>query len=614
MSFVLKPNLATEKIESWLETNHIWAYIILICVYILMKLPDILVAHDLESLVFPLNALYFSKLLFSDDGLNRQIANTIITPANAIFIYPPGTYILTSILGSVKNICQFLFFIQMIIPLLLFKLFRGLTTNVGAMLLTMFLIMFSITTNRLSPDYLIYPFMTIAFLILFINEGEGSLRNLIIAGLLSGVIIVLKHNVGVFFGVLYGTSIFFRSFKFSEKSTKHNAFMYLLFAGFLSVGIFFLTRLPNVDEIIYYLLPYFFFWILVWTHIIRDDGLIFDRRVFIKKSAIYGFFTLILPVIVFLWFGSVVGYKKYFFSLFGMGFQYLHFWDSGIINLIRGYLKFGSIGAAFGSSMIGIFILFPFVVNLVVLCFLYRISKTDQFSEEEKIKYFQVASLGILAVFMFFPLEGHHQAPGKIFIYFAVLLYFLKNLLPQSKKIVFLILLCMLIPVAKHAVTYPLNTVRLNVSYGSQELQKIVGMPMLKGLAYEFSRRSDVIKRSVKGDPYYVIDASTGGVLTAQMAIIDNKFLQYYIRMDKGILNQEVTDAIIASLKQIPFVIINRYDYNQYLNNTIDSQYLKSIIDFVHNNYTLIDKYETLKDHLSIMGPPSDFVVMSREN
>ena len=65
-------------------------YGVLLLLYLAFRLPDVLLIDTFTSLIFPLNFLYFGKLLFSGWAVNPELASTVIAPANASLAHPRG--------------------------------------------------------------------------------------------------------------------------------------------------------------------------------------------------------------------------------------------------------------------------------------------------------------------------------------------------------------------------------------------------------------------------------------------------------------------------------------------------------------------------------------------
>lgn len=578
--------------------QHWLIYLALISLYAWIKITDVLVVSGIVPLVFPLNAQYFSKLLFSGFGLNPDMAHTVIAPANAIFIYPPGIYLIGSALGTVRNFFIFLFVIQALVPLLIFRMCKTFSSNMAAIVVALFSIYYLTNAQSWLPDTIIQPFMMIIVCLIFPHAGmKINIKRLIIIGILTGFIIILKHNIGVFWAITCGTIIYWSSF---EQKTKANADDYLarfLLLGYFLFGLLFFSKLNHISDIIFYLLPYFLFWMLAYLWIKRNQTIYFDKRYFFKATALYAISALMIPMLMFIWIGGVIGYGRYWYALFGMGFDYIHVWEYSIFY----HVKNGSLARV--MMMIG-----PFLVNLVVVILLLRHSwerKTPGKIDEQRL--FSIASLVIMAIFTMFPLEDYHNALPKMFIFLLVLFYFLKQFSSKAFIVAVCFIAIIVIPALRHGLSNPFGIARMDISYGSDEMRAKINIGIKKSLADELSKQLSVINRSTQGNPYYVIDQS-GGTFTGLISMIDNKILQYYIRSDKEMLNKNVVNAHIAELNKIPFVVAEAdgYDHNQPVSG--HNQFNNILWSFIKHNFMEVDRFTATAEHLY------SFVVLKKKD
>jgi len=284
-----------------------------------------------------------------------------------------------------------------------------------------------------------------------------------------------------------------------------------------------------------------------------------------------------------------------------MGFKYLPIWDYGIIGIIKHYAYFQGIASVksiyhnLNSLVMMLMFLSPFIVNCFVNMRFFQLIQNKKTEIVDFKKYFEVSSISIMGIFLFFPLEGYHILATKLFIFCFVFLYLIKESSPKVNSFLKFILIALFmfvsLPHIKAGITPKIKT----CSSSNKKVQKIIGMPMEKRLSEEIDKQVAVVERSVKGAPYYVVDSS-GATLITLMTFVNNRYPQYYLEMRKGILNQEVTEAIINSLKQVPFVLVNYNDYQNYLSRQQDDVCMKEILDFVDKNYVEIEHYEAPKD------------------
>ena len=432
------------------------------------------------------------------------------------------------------------------------------------------------------------------------------------------MIMILKHNTGLFFAILCITMIFFRSQKetYGKHAGMSKLLSMLIVAGYLAFGVIFYFRTLYIDEVIFYLLPYLVFWIVIGYWFVRGDAFSLDIASFFKNVSFFILSMLILPVSVFFWIGDAVGYGRYFHSLFGLGFDYLPIWDHGILGILKQYTSISSITnikAIYFNIIYPILLAMPFLVNSIgVVMMLYTIRNRTNLSVEFK-KYAEIISIGIIGIFMFFPLEGYHILSTKLFLFIFILSYILKPYIDKWKLPITIVLIILLVPHAMNSFIKLTNLPQIATTYGSETLQRVIALPIEKRLSEELDKQVATIQRSVGGDKYYVID-STGQTLTSLLALVNNKYPQYYLEMRKGIFNNEVIAAIKDDLTHVPHAIVNKNDLERYENNTLDDPYLIDLLAFVRDKFKPIDVYEAPQDWLPSVSQVYGFIVFKRNH
>lgn len=598
------------------ESGILKIYFILILFYILFHLPKILVLNTFSSAQFPLDTIYMvNNLLFHGGGLNPELASTIMSPSNATFIYPPGIYFLTYFLGSVKNIFLFLFFIQLVVPILVYRLYRSIGSPLVSLLLAILSAYYLTNANWWSPDHIIQPLLIICLIILLQDENEKGWHKPVYIGLITGIILILKHTVGIFWGGVIVSFLFFRSLE-SSSGKKDRFLLFTVIAGFLVCGYYFLLKQIFFDEVIFYLFPYFAFWGLVAYHALKNKTLGFNSEEFVKNTVSFMGSALIFPAIVFSYMGNTIGYAHYLES-FSMGLPYLPIWDHGIAGTLEGYAKFqygftvNSLVINYHSVVVILMMLLPFAVNCIVSLRSFHLIRNKS-SSTELIKYFQITSISILSILMFFPLESYHILSTKLFIFLFIMLYLLKDCSLNISTSIKLLMIAMLIPLMVFSVLQFTALAGVETSYGSDAVKKVIGMPIEKSLAEEIESQITVVRRATQGSQYYVID-TTGATLPWLMAIENNRYPEYYLEMRKGIMNKNVTEAILSSLQNMPFVLVDSGGYQKFLDGQIDDPYQSEILDFVQRNYVIIDRYEEPEEMKPAFSLIQSFIIMKKK-
>lgn len=603
-----------DKCERVLSYHSFLTISFLLAFYFFVRLPDAIFVKSVSAVIYPLNALYIKDLLFSDWWFIRpDLANATATLSNISLEYPPGFFLVTQALGSVRNIYLFSFALQAMVPLFIYRLVSSVSSRLTAFLLAILSIHYFTRSNWYSPDFLIQPLMLLAVLVMFAEWKQGRLdtRTILVSGLLTSLIILLKHNIGIFFAILCGTLIYFDSFErqSSSLSRRNASWAYFLLSGFPLFGMVFISKLLYLDETIYYLLPFSIFWVL-FIALLRQRSWSFNLVHFLKLSLAFGAAALLLPAIVFVWFGSVIGYSEYWHSLFGMGLDFLPIMDHGILGVIRTqHIGLDSLHSAYSTVATALLFVFPFLVNGIVVYFLYDRVLKSGLPTSEKLKYFGAGSIAIMAVFMFFPLEGYHILATKLFIFATILAFFLHRLSLSGPKVLLAALVLMALPVVGYSFIKHRGIINTEFSYGTPEMRRIIGMPMRAAVAKEIGEQVATIKRAVNNKPYYIVDSS-GATLTGLAAIVDNKYPQYYMEMRKGILADESVDAILDSLERVPFAVVNKKDLDRFRDGKEDDVFLDRILSRLNDNYQIVDAYEPSKNTTEPLDHLVSFVVM----
>lgn len=604
--------------------DEVKCFALLVIFYFLSKFPDLLVLRSFTSSIFPLNALYIAdNILFPAGGLNPELESTVIAPSNASLIYPPGIFMLVRLLGSVENIYIFSFVAQLLVPLFSFYLFRSVSSVFVSLVMTIFSIHYFTNAIWAAPDFIIQPIMLLALLPFLIGDKSDQMvskMRIVVVGLLTGIIITLKHNVGLTFGILLETLIFVRSFTFKEGEHGPNRILlFSLVACFFGFGVVFLSRILYLDEVVYYLVPFFGFWIFITCWCVNNKSIGLNKRYLISTAVIYGASSLLLPGLVFLWFGGVIGYSRYWYSLFGMGFQYLPIWDYGMVGIIQAYARFTSLSTLrnvylnYNSLLYFFMFVLPFAANCLVVGILFKRIHGPATPTSRLVKDVEVGALGIMGVFMLFPLEGLHILATKLFLYCFVFLY-VSQYFHRAVAVGFkYACVCVVVPVVLFVIGKPVAVYGIERTNGSVLVQRVVGLPLAKRVDEELEKQLAVVKRAVNENPYYVVDSS-GMSLTTMMAFVNNHRPQYYLEMRKGILSEETTIAILAALSSRRFVLVNSADYRRFLENRLDDPFLARILKVVHANYQVVDRYDAPSDPDPSVAQMHSFLIVKKSS
>jgi hypothetical protein len=231
-------------------------------------------------------------------------------------------------------------------------------------------------------------------------------------------------------------------------------------------------------------------------------------------------------------------------------------------------------------------------VNIIVVgrfVFLIRNKKTTFIDIKQ---FLQVVSLGIMGTFLFYPLEGYHILATKLFIYIFIICYLYKDISEKSRFIVSVVLIFLIIPLLLFGGLSWLGGFRQKTTtQDPPRLHRTIGIPMRKDIAGELLKETMVMERSIKGASYYIVGSDVGD-LSSLLAIVNNPYNQYYIDTSKGVLQAETVVAIIKALADVDFAVVETEDYNKYLDNKNEDVYMRSILEIVHKDFIVVDRYE----------------------
>ena len=367
--------------------KHWKEYFFLIFIYCLFRIPTSFFIVKYSDIVSTLQVIYAGFGLFQNLFINPEIVNSIVTPSNLAFIFTPGVFYLTNILNNFTNIIIFSHLANLIFVILFYNLVRKTSSKQLSLIFSLIIIYISIKVQFFGPDYLVQPIMAGA-LLLFFNKKDVSNTRLVLVGFLCGLIFIFKQNFGIFFLVVIGTGIFFKCLNNEKKFNFFSNFIILIYYLF---GIFFLLKTNFVFNYIYFLFPYFLFWTFIVY--LTNTSLNLDNNKYIRKSIFLLLGFIIIPIFTTISLGNVIGYEKYLFSIFGMGWEYLPFWEYSIIEMISS-LNFRNNNEIFFSLTIIFSVFLPFLTNLLTTFKIFYLKKNiNEFKE-----HLTVGSIGIISI------------------------------------------------------------------------------------------------------------------------------------------------------------------------------------------------------------------------
>lgn len=570
-------------------------------------------AYDLIN--FNTFAYVANNVLFNPDfllSLNKDITNVV--PCESMpLCYPPGIYFITKIISLAKDsqltMHIFILLLQIITVIFGYISLRKVSNRIISISITIFLIFYAASITVV-VDIFIQPLLIIIiFLLLSFNETNKNI-NLLLIGMLTGIIFFIRQNVGLFLTNAVITWLFISSISFGKREINNNRwFLWVITVIYLILGFVVFKIINNIDDKIWYVLCYLMFWLIFLYFIYQRKDMGINLYDFIKKV---GLFLAPLILILGYWFytfGSIVGIKNYLYIQFLMPFEFIKAFEYNLtFHLKIAYNEFvqgiisGTIRSLYNGFISlmnwGVLFLIPFVfscfsVGYICIQIVHR--------KQPNILDLQMASLPAAGMLMFYPIESFWIVSTKLIIFFIPFAYFLSKLCNQNKKILYLISLLVLL------VSFPFLVAKIGknvysscsgkyASYIALSDNMNVNLPPDK--AEELKKAINLIKKTVGQSKFYIFDSFTD--LEMYYNLVNYKHKNYYIFLRRDALNNEAIEDIVKRLEDYPFILINQMDYSLYTSKNSfylsGGKYGRSIpnelMEYVTRKYSIVAKYD----------------------
>jgi hypothetical protein len=235
----------------------------------------------------------------------------------------------------------------------------------------------------------------------------------------------------------------------------------------------------------------------------------------------------------------------------------------------------------------------PFLINIIAVSKLLKMPVN-----EKSLHFMSFASIGIFAIFMYFPFEDYKISATKfsifILIFFGIIIKSHKQILKVLAYCLFI--LFVFICYSSTSRLLDLNKTNFNSTYlpssNNQSLiYDVINLPLNNSIYHELKNQINLLSSTVSKDPYFILSGPTHNLMTLPI-LFDNNYTQYYVRFDPEILNSEVFEAVISEIRTVPYVIISSNDYNDYLLAKNNNFFLARLIEYVTKNFSIAAKYE----------------------
>lgn len=621
------------KFEKNIDTSIVIVLVLFSALYLVYSVFYVNGVYDLIN--FNVFAYVSKKVLFNPDvlfSLNKDIANVVYCESMPL-CYPPGIYFITRMVSLLRDnqltMHIFMFLLQIITVIFEYVSLRKVSNRIISISFTIFLIFYAASITVV-VDTFIQPLIAIVAFFLLTLKDTNKTKNLLILGVLTGIIFFLRQNVGLFLTNAIITWLLISSILFNtEEINKKRWFLWIIVVIYLILGFIIIKTINNIDDKIWYVLSFVMFWLMfsIWLYQRKDIGI--NLSDFIKKIRLF-----LIPLILILsyWFyafGSMVGIKNYLYIQFLMPFEFIKVFEYPIsfhLNIaccefmkgvINGTIKSGFFG--FVSFMNwGILFLIPFVFacfSVGYICIqIIRRNKLD-------IIDLRMASLPAVGILMFYPIEALWIVSTKLIVFFIPFAYFLSKLWNNNQKVLHRVSLLVLvlsfpflvIKIAKNVYSHYFGKYSSYVSFNDN---RDIKLPPDK--ARELKKTINLVKNTVGQSKFYIFDGFTD--LEMYYNLVDYKHRNYYMFLRRDAINDRAIKHILKMLEDYPYILINQMDYSLYISK--DPLYLSGgkygrslpneLMEYVTKNFEIIaryDKPENLNDNFL-----SSFYILKKVN
>lgn len=587
------------------KSNLITLALVLLLVLLTLSFlwKDTFYSDNVARLNHSLELSYFATTTLFDGPLhiNQELETVPVTPSVALWCYPPGIYTLLNvtynILGfRVTNANIVFLILQLLAVILAFFTFRKILNKFAAFVLALFVLAYSAELVIL-PDFFLLPLLILVFTILFYFYHESSakptLLTLISLGILVGLVSYIKHNTGIMLFIALSSYMFFSSLQFEAKD-KHESKAGLILVPIIVVihlifGLVFILQPRPVITSLYYLLPLgLFLLFFIYYRLFKNKNLYLKVREFLRNYAIFAASFLIIISSWLIWFGTTVGFSRYIHSLYGMYSGFTGIWDVGIVVLFTrhfhfcGFNTFTSISGTIYSLFFACLIFIPFIAALISAT---TISFHFAKNNSEKIKeYISMSILGVMGIFILYPLESGHNLVTRIFIFVFILFFIWSKTRLFTQRNVLILFTLLSISLVPHFYNHINATVGV-IKGEYTQISERINTKVPYELAMEINRATDLINTTTENNKYYIIDSYSK--LCIYYSLTDVYQKNYFIEMRPGILDKEVTAEIVRAVADYQYLVVGKEEYDMFINGVSYNKTLDELFHYIEGNYEI---------------------------
>ena len=203
-------------------------------------------------------------------------------------------------------------------------------------------------------------------------------------------------------------------------------------------------------------------------------------------------------------------------------------------------------------------------------------------------KKLSVTSIGIIAIFFFFPFEDLKIPTSKIFIYLFIFSFFFSHIKIYLK---FYILTSLFVIFSFLQIFYSLNNFiyfKNKTSFiKSEKFNKFINIKIEDKLVNELDYYIKSIEDQLSGKKFMLVSQD---VALTPFLLLSNG-LQYYLRFDDVIVNDNFINELNLKLDKTSYVIVSKKEFDLYLSQKDDSnKSFYKIINHIENNFNILQE------------------------
>lgn len=559
-----------------------------------------------NHIAFQLQFSYVSQWMIGTDGWPSGLWASIV-PSTTVGnpTYPPGIYYLIWVVqklfgGSLIPVHIALFIIQAAVPVLIYVWARMFVGRGFAFTLATFVSAVSFDSWT-SPDIAAQPLLILSCFFITHYLRKERVRDLTITGMLLGIVIFFKYNVGLtalaaFTTVVIVSSLVAAPAAASPRPTLRRAGELAVLGGYLVFFIVTAKLFTHLEDYLFYLVPFSAAFAFLFYLYLRKE-MVFDEMKLLKRVVILWIFPVVVVVLWLGIFGSVMGLGRYFSVLVGMDFvpDVKGSLDRGIFGMAAMYFAgtdFSTLQKILESglrSSLALLLLVPILVNVYMVWVMWRAWREKGIAELLKGLPFFV--LPLMAVFTYYPLESNVILTNRLFFFAGALAFAVFHRGRKDQFVAALAVLLVFFAGVQYSrmAKYSLSTIKDFRHYRVPQIEG-VGLPLREDKAAELERNVAYLKGAVGDNPYLIL-ASYGTAAGYLYKLTGLQHPAYYSDFRPKYVDKAVYDEITAHSVSYPYLVVQKQDFDDPKEIARESQRYADLLLWVASHYERVGEY-----------------------